>query len=472
MADVLILDDDEQFCRVLTEHLKRAGHSVSAAHTLEEGLARVAEALYDIVFLDVRLPDGSGLDILPELRSGVLPPDVIIVTGHGSREGAELAIKHGAWDYVGKGSSFSTLKSSLARALQHREIGRGAGGRTLFTAPDMVGHSPAFLSAQTLAAQAADSDVSVVVSGETGTGKELCALAIHENSQRSADPFVVVDCAALPDTLVGSVLFGHARGAFTGADTEHEGLIGQADGGTLFLDEIGDMPMEIQRAFLRVLQERRYRPIGSNEMLRSDFRVIAATHRDLDDLAATGAFRRDLLYRLRALTVPLPPLRERMDDIPLLTTHFVTQQCQVLDRDVMGINEGFSQVLAAYDWPGNVRELAQAVVGAVAKAGTGMVLFASHLPAHIRTSVIHADMGEVPSQTLDTPDPKQQDPSSGLDFSGDLAPLREMRDLFERAYLEQLVDRAGRDIEAACRISGLSRPHVYTLLKKHGLKLQ
>ena len=189
MADVLILDDNEQFCRMLTEHLQRAGHGVSIAHTLVEGLARVGEAPYDIVFLDVRLPDGSGLDILPELRGSVFPPDVIIVTGYGDKEGAELAIKHGAWDYVRKGSSFSTLELSLTRALQHREIRRGAAKRTLFSAPDMVGHSPAFRSALALAAQAAGSDASVVVTGETGTGKELCATAIHATRQiRARDP--------------------------------------------------------------------------------------------------------------------------------------------------------------------------------------------------------------------------------------------------------------------------------------------
>lgn len=467
MAEVLILDDDELFCQMLAERVQRVGHGVSAAHTLQEGLARAGRTPYDIVFLDVSLPDGSGLDVVPELKSGLFPPEVIIVTGHGDPEGAELAIKYGVWDYVTKGASVLTLELSLARALQHRESQRGAARRVLFDAPDMVGNAPAFRASLAVAAQAVESDASVLVTGETGTGKELCAVAIHNNSRRAAGPFIVVDCAALPDTLVGSVLFGHVRGAFTGAEEDHNGLIGQADKGTLFLDEIGDMPMEVQKSFLRVLQERCYRPIGSNEMRTSDFRVIAATHRNLDDSVAAGTFRQDLLYRLRSLTVSLPPLRERMEDVPLLAAYFVMQQCKALGRDIMGINDGFLQTLTGYDWPGNVRELAQAIISAVLTAGDAPTLFASHLPPHIRTSVIQAGMLE------QHPCSEQRKKTfSVLDCFGEISTLREMRARFEKTYLEEALVRAENDIEALCSISGLSRPHVYALLKKYGLKLK
>ncbi|HNT34543.1 MAG TPA: sigma-54 dependent transcriptional regulator [bacterium] len=467
MAEVLILDDDELFCQVLTEHIHRAGHGVSVSHTLAEGSKRASETSYDIVFLDVHLPDGSGLDILSELRNSFLPPEVIIVTGYGDMEGAELAIKHGAWDYLSKGASIRALELSFARALQHRESQRGAARRTLFHAPDMIGNSASFRAALSVAAQAADSDASVVVTGETGTGKELCAIAIHSNSRRAANPFVVVDCTALPETLVGSVLFGHARGAFTDAHDDHIGLIGQAHRGTLFLDEVGDMPMEVQKSFLRVLQERCYRPVGADETHTSDFRVIAATHRNLDDMVSQGTFRRDLLYRLRALTVSLPPLRERMDDLPSLITHFVMWQCKALDRDMMGINDGFLQTLMQYSWPGNVRELSQAIVSAVVNAGDEPTLFASHLPTHIRTSVIQAGI-----QGDGTPSRLSPENAAIFSWASELPPLREVRAQLDQTYLEEAIRRSGSDIEMLCQLSGLSRPHVYVLLKKHGLKLK
>ncbi len=466
MAEILILDDQEQFCRMLAEHVRRAGHDVSVAHTLADGLASVRALAYDIVFLDVQLPDGSGLDILPELRSGPFPPEVIVVTGFGGAEGAELAIQHDAWDYVRKESSVQAMLLSLSRALKYRESRHGAAKRTLFMTADMIGQSPVFRAALGQAAQAAGSDVSVLVTGETGTGKELCATAIHENSARADEAFIVVDCTALPDTLVGSILFGHVQGAFTGANKEHDGLIKQADGGTLFLDEVGDMPMDIQKAFLRVLQERRYRPIGSEHTKTSDFRLIAATNRNLEQLADERAFRRDLLFRLRSLTVQLPPLRERVDDLPLLTTHFVAQQCRALGRDVMGVSESLSEALSIYPWPGNVRELGQAIASAVVRAGSDPVLYPNHLPVHIRSHLSQVGLSPSPSAA-----PAEPAAGSGMDFSGELAPLREMRGRFEEAYLVAMVKQAEHNIESACRLSGLSRPHVYALLKKHGLRL-
>jgi two-component system, NtrC family, response regulator len=471
MAEVLILDDDQQFCRMLAEHVQRAGHGVSVAHTLEEGTARLRSIPYDVLFLDVQLPDGSGLSILPEIRAGVFPPEVIIVTGYGDDKGAELAIEHGAWDYIRKESSIQALSLSLSRALQYRESRKGASQRALFHAPRMVGSSATFRSALAVAAQAAGSDVNCLVTGETGTGKELCAYAIHENSGRAAGSFVTVDCASLPPSLVGSILFGHERGAFSGADRAHRGLIEQADGGTLFLDEVGDMPMDIQRAFLRVLQDGNFRPVGSEKTRVSDFRVVAATNRNLNDMATRGIFREDLLFRLRSLNVVLPPMRERMDDLQLLTTHFVTEQCQTLGCDMMGFNEGFFQTLAAYEWPGNVRELFQAVAGAVAAAtaGTDTVLFDNHLPPHVRSSVIQANMKRAASSASVQLSPEE--PASNIEFSHPLLPLRDMRGHFEKAYLEEMVRHAAHDIEKACQVSGLSRPHVYALLKKHGLRL-
>ena len=470
MADVLIIDDDRSFCRAAAESIQRAGHGVSLAHTIEEGRARAAKTVYDVVFLDVHLPDGSGLDLLPELRVGTLPPEVIIVTGYGDAHGAELAIQHDAWDYLGKDTGFSGLKLSLTRALQYRESRAQAFQRELFDAPELVGTSAALRTALSGAARAAGSDASVVVTGETGTGKELCALSIHRNSRRAKAPFVVVDCAALPDSLIGSVLFGHERGAFTGAERRHIGLIRQADGGTLFLDEIAELPMEMQKALLRVLQERQFCPIGSETLEHSDFRVIAATNRNLEQRVEEGLFRQDLLFRLRGLTVEMPPLRERMEDIPALCSYFVEEECRILDRDLLGVGVDVLEQLAAYDWPGNVRELRQALTAAVVAAGTQQpALYAYHLPLHVRLHNVKTRLNRLCS----APGPEACFPGESLvpDFSGGLPRLSDVREHTEKAYLSALIGYCDHDIEAACQISGISRPHVYKLLKKHGLKL-
>jgi len=339
-----------------------------------------------------------------------------------------------------------------------------------FHAPELVGHSHNFRVCLDTAAQAAGSNASVLVTGETGTGKELFAKAIHENSTRASGPFVVVDCTALPAHLIGSLLFGHEKGAFTGADQRTTGLIKQADGGTLFLDEVGDMPMDIQSSLLRVLQERRFRPIGAGNEVSSDFRVVAATNRDLDQRAEEGAFRKDLLFRLRSLTIALPPMRDRMDDIDPLARHFVARECALRGGQVKGIAEDFTEALHSHDWPGNVRELANAVTAAVARAGDDPVLFAAHLPPHIRVPLARA---AAENHLTPTGPCSGGDGGSSMPGMADsFATLREMREQFEKAYLEELVHRADGDVETACRLAGLSRPHVYTLLKKHALTLR
>lgn len=467
---VLVVDDDPEYGAMLEKLLRREGFAVSRATDCSEGLDEVRGEGFDLVLLDVCLPDGSGLALLPELRAREDPPEVIIITGNGDRQGAELAIKHGAWDYFQKGVPVSGLRLSVQRALEHRQVRKKSNRKSLFHAPDIIGRAPAFQAAVELAAKAAESDASVLVTGPTGTGKELFAAAIHANSSRARGPFVVVDCAALPDTLVGSVLFGHTRGAFTGANQDHGGLIAQANGGTLFLDEAGDMPLEIQKSFLRVLQDHQYRPLGAEKTRSSNFRVIAATHRNLDEMASQGQFRSDLLYRLRAITVTLPPLRKRMEDLRALAVHMVSEHCLALGRDIIGINESFFQMLEAYTWPGNVRELSQAIVSAIAHAGDETVLFSSHLPAHVRTQVIQSNLQQPASE-------KKPDAASAAfwpgfsDSTGSLGPLRRMRGQFEEAYMRALVRQSEGNVEKACQVSGLSRPHVYALLKKYGLTL-
>ena len=314
MAQVLIIDDDPLICDLLSRVFQRTGHEITKAFSAESGLQQVYSMPFDVVFLDVNLPDGNGLGLLPEIRKASSNPEVIIMTGAGDPEGAELAIKSGAWDYLEKGqASTQAMTLALTRALQYRNDKKGAARPVFLKRAGIVGESQPIMESLELVSQAAGGDSNVLLTGETGTGKELFARAIHENSHRSRGNLVVVDCTALPDNLVESLLFGHEKGSFTGADRTMAGLIPQADGGTLFLDEIGELPINLQKSLLRVLQERRFRPVGSQVEKDVDFRLVAATNRNLDEMVRQKLFRHDLLFRLRAFVIELPPLRDRLE---------------------------------------------------------------------------------------------------------------------------------------------------------------
>lgn len=312
MADILIIDDDRDVSDMLVEMVTRMSHRPESSFTLKDARQKILANDYDVIFLDVRLPDGNGLDILPLIKDMSSVPEVIIITGHGDSDSAELAMKSGVWDFIQKPCSLSSMRLVLTRAIQYREKkGLATKPPVLLKKDNIIGNSPSLRACFDLVAQAAQSDINVLITGETGTGKELFARAIHDNSQRADKSFIVVDCAAMPDSLVESMLFGHEKGAFTGADRSREGLIKLAHKGTLFLDEIGELPPLIQKSFLRVLQEHRFRPIGSSGEEQSDFRLIAATNRKLDRMVANGQFRTDLLFRIQALTIELPLARKK-----------------------------------------------------------------------------------------------------------------------------------------------------------------
>ncbi len=279
MAHVLIIDDDFEICETMESLITRLSHECDAAHTLDKGIGLIRENDYDVVFLDVSLPDGNGLDILPDIMAVTDPPEVIILTGKGDPDGAELAIKGGVWDYLVKPSSVREISLTLGRALKYREEKAGQTQGAALDLSDVVGQSPGIKASFNLLSQAARSDSNVLITGQTGTGKELFASTIHANSKRKKGNFIVVDCAGLTESLVESTLYGHRKGAFTGAQADRIGLVKLADGGTLFLDEVGEMPVSIQKAFLRVLQERTFRPVGDTREQTSDFRLGAATTR-------------------------------------------------------------------------------------------------------------------------------------------------------------------------------------------------
>jgi two-component system NtrC family response regulator len=463
MANILIIDDDEMFGELLSDMVTDLGHYPVHASTLQGALQEAVSGAYDVIFLDVRMPDGSGLDILPALREKPSSPEVIIITGAGDPDGAELSIKNGAWDYIEKQSSIKQMELPLVRALQYRKETKHKTPNVALKLEGISGKSPQMLACYDLLAQAANSEASVLIFGETGTGKELFARAIHNNSPRASGNFVVVDCAALTESLIESALFGHEKGAFTGADRTQTGLIKQADGGTLFLDEVGELPVTMQKAFLRVLQERRFRPIGSKHESESNFRLVAATNRSLEEMVEKGLFRNDLLFRLRSITIELPPLKTRPEDIKDLVLYHTARMCESYGLGPKGFAPEFLQVLSAYDWPGNVRELVNTLDMALAAARHEPTLFPKHLPSKMRIQLARALVGKgslSQSVTAETASP-----------GGGLPKLRVYRDAAvnhaEKQYLQNLMTMVAGNIKEACRISGLSQPRLYALLKLH-----
>jgi two-component system NtrC family response regulator len=464
MAHVIIIDDDPIVSETISHIVTRLGHEVTIADTLQKGVKKVSSTHCDVVLLDVRLPDGNGLDALPRIRKAPSSPEIIILTGYGDPDGAELAIKNGAWDYLEKPSSMQKISLTITRALQYRLQKETTKQAEAIDQGDIVGDSPEMKDCLDLVAQAAKTDANVLITGETGTGKELFALAIHNNSKRAGNNFVVVDCASLPKNLVESVLFGHEKGAFTSADKAEEGLIRQADGGTLFLDEVGELAPSVQKSFLRVLQERRFRTVGGKEEIESNFRLIAASNRDLDDLVQRNQFREDLLFRLRTFTIELSPLRERLDDIEDLVRHYISQLAQEHRTRPKDFSPEFLDLLTnRYPWPGNVRELIHALERSFAAAQSEPMLYPTHLPTHIRTHLARSSVRKKAAPAA--PVQRRADPSPTL---ASLQKVREgaLADV-EQQYLRDLIAYTKGDIQQACRVSGLSRSRLYALLKKY-----
>lgn len=458
MANILIIDDDQSVTQMLSRVVSEMGHTVRTASTVIEGLEISGSDRVDVVFLDVMLPDGNGLELVETLRGTESPPEIIIITGAGDPDGAELAIRNGAWDYVEKPLTVSVVSLPLLRALQYRESRTASKKRMSLKLDGFIGSSKRIKSCFEMLAQAMTSEGNVLITGETGTGKELFAQGIHRNSSRSGESFVTVDCAALPETIVESVLFGHDKGAFTGASTSRTGLIKQADGGTLFLDEVGELPLSVQKAFLRVIQDHTFRPVGGKQELKSDFRLIAATNRNLEEMVESGRFRKDLLFRLRCIHVALPALRERREDIKGLAVHFLTQFCERYGTGMKGFTTDFIECLNAYEWPGNVRELKHAMESALATAGDDPMLFPQHLPVGIRIHLARNGLSR-----------KKERKETTL-LPGTFKESRQSAvAAMEKRYLQDLMSFALWDINKACRLSCLSRPRLYGLLQKHGM---
>lgn len=466
MARILIIDHDTAFVEKVHRELIRRGDEAEVAHTLAQGIASVLAGKFDLVCLNAGMPDGNGLEALPGILEAESSPEVIVVSDAADADEAETAIKSGAWDYIRRPRRVNIMVHFLMRVLQYRAgkvLKRPTALLKRETIRDIVGSSPQIRMCLETLALAANSDANVLITGETGSGKELFAWALHNNSSRINNKFVVVDCAALPETLVESTLFGFEKGSFTGADRSQEGLIKQADGGTLFLDEVGEMPLSTQKSFLRVLQERRFRPIGSQSEVESNFRLIAASNRNLDEMVRKRLFRKDLLFRLRAYCIELPPLRERPSDIREIGMQQVARLCASYGMEEKGYSPDFFEVLARYAWPGNVRELINALERAVSAARDEPILFPKHLPTYLRARIART---AVEREVAGVSSHHAIKGSARMNRFSDVRRLAVSQ--VERQYLKELVEIAG-SVEEACRISGLSRSRLYDLLKKHGI---
>lgn len=388
MKTLLVVDDEPNLLYSLESSLQSEELAVVTASTAKEGITAVAERKPDAVLLDVRLPDLSGLDAFLEMHRTDPHLPIILMTAFATTETAIEAMKRGAFDYLTKPVDLKRLRSIVSKALELRQMTRSPSEyqdiETLHTTGDtIVGGSATMQEVYKSIGRVATTGVNVLILGESGAGKELVARAIHDHSRRANKPFLPINCAAIPESLLESELFGHERGTFTGAEKRRLGKFEQASEGTVFLDEIGDMSGTTQAKVLRVLQDQRFERLGGDQTIQTDARIVAATNQDLDELAAAGRFRRDLLYRLRVYTIHLPPLRERTDDIPLLVDHFIRLYNLEIGRRVQTALPDAIAILKRYQWPGNVRELQGVIKNALVNA-TDKVLTAECLPAHMR----------------------------------------------------------------------------------------
>ena len=449
---VLITEDDEDLAFVIREALTRQGYEAEVAPTAGALLDKLKAGSYDLILLDVRLPDMDGLDAIPRCRDLAPETPIIVMTAHGTRQIAMNAITRGAYDFFSKPLKMAEFQVVVSRALDRRRLqqqvkvlreGQSAGGFE-----ELIGKSEPLKRVIDMAQRAAPTDLTVLIHGESGTGKELMARAIHRLSSRKDGPFIPVNCAAIPEGLLESELFGHERGAFTGAIRARPGRFELAREGTLFLDEIGDMPLAMQAKILRVLQERQFERVGGTRSIGADVRVIAATHQDLEAMAAEGRFRSDLFYRLQGVRLVMPPLRERIDDLPLLVTHLLERAAQRLWRQPATVSTEGLRCLWTYPWPGNIRELQHVLEGAMVLSD-GVVL-PEHLPPAVQRGSKAGAAGEA---------------SPAVTGSLDEA----LEDWERRAILDALQKAHGVQARAA-KILGITERSLWYRVKK--LKIQ
>ena len=451
MPSVLIVEDETNMARSLSRILERRGYGVGIAAEGNEALTRLDSEPFDVVITDLKMPGMGGMELLAKMHERGHRHPTIVLTGFGTVQGAVEAMKLGAADYLIKPYNPDELLLIVERQLEQRAL-RLENERLREQVRrerrfgEMVGASQAMHELYRVVDAVSQNRSSVLLIGESGTGKELVARTIHERSTFADRPFLAVNCAGMSETLIDSQLFGHKRGAFTGAIADHEGVFQAAAGGTLFLDEVFEIPLSLQPKFLRAIQEREVTPLGSNKPIAVDVRIVAATNRDLEREVATGAFRADLFYRLNVVTLRLPPLRERKEDIPLLVEHFVREFGKLYRVEPKVVTEGAAQVLARYDWPGNVRELQNAIERAFALS-RDTAIDLSDLPPAVR--------GDAPRPAM-------------LDV-GETAGVPRLADVEERV-IRTALERTGGNKNQAARMLGIDRQRLYRKIAKYGIQ--
>jgi DNA-binding NtrC family response regulator len=456
---VLTVDDEAVVCESIRRVLTEEGYHVSTATSVRDGLAIIRREPVDLLLLDIRMPDMDGIEFLRETRATSPETEVIMVTGFATIQTAVEAVKLGATDYLQKPVSPDKLVVAVARALERKHLlGLTRRLRSELESRYRIGNvicaSPAMRRVVQLVSKVAPSDSTVLISGETGTGKELIARAIHYNSPRKDAPFVVADCAALTESLLESELFGHVRGAFTGAVRDRKGLVESARGGTLFLDEISTISPSIQGSLLRLIQEHEIRPVGADRTVKVDVRLVAATNRDLKVMADKGEFRDDLFYRLSVFTIALPPLRDRTEEIPLLTHHFIQQFAARLDKPIAGIAPRAMTALELHDWPGNVRELQNVIERACLLADN----------RHIDVEDLPTIIGEQQTDEWDDV------PTSAESLAARKKELRaEAVDRVEKLFLLKALKAAQWNVTRAADATGILRPNLHAMMRRHGI---
>ncbi|MEE3058082.1 MAG: sigma 54-interacting transcriptional regulator [Pseudomonadota bacterium] len=431
--NLLLVDDDKSLLRLLTIRLEGEGYEVTAVEDGQSALRKLQNENYDVVLSDLLMPGFDGLSLFEEIMGLRKDIPVILMTAHGTIADAVAATQRGVFGFLPKPVDHDELRALLQKALSQSQAAQPGDW-----AKDIITRSPEMLNVLDQAFRIAQREVSVLISGASGTGKELLANAIHKASNRSDKPFVAINCGALPENLLESELFGHAKGAFTGAVAAHPGLFREADGGTLFLDEIGDMPMTLQVKLLRALQERQIRPVGSSKHVDIDVRIISATHKDLHKEMEEGTFREDLYYRLNVVNLKLPSLTSRSEDIPLLARSLLQQSAQRHGVNVSQFSDDAMQQLVTSSWPGNVRQLVNVVEQCVALTQTPVI------PLHLVEQALSAT--------------KQSWPT-----------LTEARDAFEQQYLHKLLKMTDGNVTRAAELAGRNRTDMHKLMKKHEL---
>ncbi len=473
---VLIADDDNSLRSVLSSALNKAGYDTVKAQNGKEVFDCVQKNEFDVILLDIFLGDADGLELIASIQELNPSAAIIIITGHGTTQTAIEAAKRQAYSYLTKPVDRDELLDLVDRAAsaasitkEETEISVAQTAQAIDGQGRMVGQCPAMQTVYQIIGRAAVSDETVLIMGESGTGKELVADLIHQNSLRSENPFVVVDCSAIPSSLIESTLFGHVKGAFTDAHTDRKGKFEQADSGTIFLDEIGELPIEVQMKLLRVLQEREIEPVGSNKTRPIDVRIIAATNRQLDTAVSQKAFRDDLYYRLNVIPISLPPLRERKEDIPDLIDLFTSRFSQEYQLPKIGISSETIKKLTEYEWPGNVRELENAIKRALVMC-SGQMLLTEHFSPIFEKPISDSTVDD---QNMDQQvySLLQGQVEEYLETENDAGQLyAAIRSIFEKPLFEIILKHTEGNRSKASEILGINRNTLHTKLNEYDIK--